>query len=89
MPCAHADAMYSKCGVAPLIRQPRQTTPATRPVSAMRCGGHRDLERAGHAQHFDVAVGQARLRERLLRAGQQPLGDEIVEARDDDARCAR
>ena len=34
MPCAHADEMYSKCGVAPLIRQPRQTTRRHSPVSA-------------------------------------------------------
>ena len=31
MPCAHADAMYSKCGVSPRIRQPRQTTAAKCP----------------------------------------------------------
>src|SRR5580693_340215 len=34
MPCEAADAMYSKCAVAPLIKQPRQTTAAKRPCSA-------------------------------------------------------
>ena len=29
-PCATADAMYSKCGVSPRIRQPRQTMAPTR-----------------------------------------------------------
>ena len=29
-PCATADAMYSKCGVSPRIRQPRQTTASKR-----------------------------------------------------------
>src|ERR1019366_8864615 len=36
-PLATADAMYSKCGVAPRMTQPRQTTASYPPLSAARC----------------------------------------------------
>ena len=53
-PCATADAMYSKCGVAPRIRQPRQTTASNRPAGGGLLRGRRDLERPRHADHGDV-----------------------------------
>ena len=71
MPCAHAEAMYSKCGVAPLIRHPRQTTAPTRPVSATRCAAIGILESARHAQDFDVAAARPCSLQHLLRALEQ------------------
>ena len=84
MPCAHAEAMYSKCGVSPLIRQPRQTTASTPSGLGDALRRHRNLERARHAQHLDIALGDAGIAQRRLRADQQAVGDEIVEARDDN-----
>ena len=62
MPCAHADAMYSKCGVAPRIRQPRQTTACDLAGLGDALRRHRNLERARHAQHLDVARRRCRRR---------------------------
>ncbi len=84
MPCAAAEAMYSKCGVPPRITQPRQTTAAGRRCVADVAGRGGDLERARHPHHVDVRVGHARFGQRLARAGEQPRGDEVVPARDDD-----
>ena len=53
--------MYSKCGVAPRITQPRQTTASNRPVSAAP-RGLRQLERAGDLEHLDVVSADAALR---------------------------
>ena len=84
IPCAQAEAMYSKCGVAPRIRQPRQTTASTRPSFGHTLRRNRNLEGARHAQKRNVVVGKAGLAQRLLGAVQQALGDEVVEARHDD-----
>ena len=69
-------------------RAPDQATEADHRVDPAGLGDalrrHRDLERARHAQHFDVALGDAGIAKRRLRADQQAVGDEIVEARDDD-----
>ena len=84
MPCAHADEMYSKCGVAPRIRQPRQTTPATRPVAAMP-PRRAESRRRPAPSALRRRPPPRRPRPAPLRAGEQPLGDEVVEAGDDDA----
>jgi hypothetical protein len=36
-PCDTAEEMYSKCGVSPRIRQPRQITASKRPLSPACC----------------------------------------------------
>ena len=45
-PCATADAMYSKCGVSPRMRQPRQTTASKRARLRRALRRDRNLERA-------------------------------------------
>ena len=67
MPCDAAAAMYSKCIVSPLIRQPRQITASNRPVSASVQRGHRNLEGAGHVDERDVLVVDAGLQQRRAR----------------------
>ena len=49
-PCDTADEMYSKCGVSPRIRQPRQTIASKRAALRGVLRGQRDLESAGHRE---------------------------------------
>ena len=82
-------AMYSKCIVSPLIRQPRQMTASKRPVSASAQRGDRNLERAGHAHERDVLVARPPPPSSASRAPcSRPVGDLLVEARDDDREAA-
>ena len=76
--------MYSKCGVAPRMTQPRQTTASNRPVSARRSRRLRQLERAGHADHLDIVVARAGFDQRRQRAVAQRLGDRVVEPGEDN-----
>ena len=61
--CA-ASAMYSKCIVSPLIRQPRQMTASKRPLSASRCAAIGISNAPGHAHDRDVVVADVGLGER-------------------------
>lgn len=49
--------------------------------------GDGDLERAGHLDNFDLFCGGAGLLERLFRSGEETVGDEVVEATDDDTEA--
>ena len=84
MPCAHADAMYSKCAVAPRIRQPRQMTAANVPASGRFLCRERNLERARHLDDADVVAENPGRLQPFERAGLQAIGDEVVELRHDD-----
>ena len=67
MPCATADEMYSKCGVAPRITQPRQTIASKRPDSAAQRAACGSSNAPGTREHLDVRRGRARFRERRAR----------------------
>ena len=72
-PCATADAMYSKCGVSPRMRQPRQTTASNAAAWRPRLRRQRNLEGARHADHRDVPV--RRRRPRRARPARPPAAD--------------
>ena len=63
-----ASAMYSKCIVSPLIRQPRQTMASYVAAFGQTLRGDRNLERAGHAHDREVVIGAPTPRRAASRA---------------------
>ena len=81
---ARAVAMYLEVRRGALD-QAAETDDSVEPAAfGNSLSSHWHFERAGHAQHFNVALGNAGIAKRRLRADQQAIGDEIVEARDDN-----
>ena len=86
IPCATADEMYSKCGVAPRMTQPRQTIgiepaglcSASAPPAAVRTRPEREL--------LDIAGRRPGFSERGARARGERVGDRLVEPGDDDRK---
>ena len=58
-PCDTASAMYSKCMVSPLMRQPRHTTASKRPDSARRWAVTGSSKAPGHAHDGTGVRGHA------------------------------
>ena len=83
-PCATADEMYSKCGVSPRIRQPRQTIASNRPLSAACCAASGISKAPGTRTTVTSRRRDAGRGQRRQRAGLQPVGDEVVVLRHDD-----
>ena len=78
--------MYSKCGVAPRMTQPRQTTASNRPVSARDRAACGSSNAPGTLTTSTSSSRAPASSERRTGAVAQRLGDRVVEPRDRRSR---
>ena len=88
MPRVAASAMYSKCIVSPLIRQPRQMTASKRPLSASRCAAIGSSNAPGTRTSVTSSSRTSASASASRAPASRPVGDLGVEAGHDDGEPA-